>query len=142
MKRGKADLIRGWLEKARRDLVIAKKELDSERPFTDIVCFHAQQAAEKYLKAYLLWEGIEFPKTHTLEDLVLLAGQRDPTFLALKDSVAILTPYAVETRYPEFEEPRVEDAKEAVEIAEEVRGFVLEKLPGEAMPPEEVLRSG
>ena len=56
--------------------------------------------------------------------------------------MAILTPYAVETRYPEFEEPRVEDAKEAVEIAEEVRGFVLEKLPGEAMPPEEVLRSG
>ena len=44
---------------------------------------------------------------------------------------------AVEARYPEFEEPRLEDAKKAVEIAEEVKDFVLEKLPGEATPSEE-----
>jgi len=137
MRRSKADLIRGWLEKARRDLIIAKKELDSEELFTDIVCFHAQQAAEKYLKAYLLWEEVEFPRTHVLEDLVLLAGQRDTTFLTLKDVVVLLTPYAVEARYPEFEEPRLEDAKKAVEIAEEVKDFVLEKLPRETTPPQE-----
>jgi len=117
MRRSKADLVRGWLEKARRDLTIAKKELDSKEPFTDIVCFHSQQAAEKYLKAYLLWEVIEFPRTHTLEDLVLLAGQKYPAFSGLKDSVAALTPYAVEARYPEFEEPRLEDARGAVKIA-------------------------
>ena len=80
MKKSKTDLVSGWLEKARRDLVTASRELNSTEPFTDIVCFHAQQAAEKYMKAYLLWHGIGFPKTHALEDLVLLAAQRDPVF--------------------------------------------------------------
>ena len=100
-------------------------------PFTDIICFHAQQAAEKYLKAYLVWNGIEFPKTHTLEQLVLLAAQKEPELLNLKDEVALLTPYAVETRYPEFEEPLLEDTKEAVGIAEKVRDTVLGKIPKE-----------
>lgn len=68
---------------------------------------------------------------------MLLAGQRDTTFLTLKDVVVLLTPYAVEARYPEFEEPRLEDAKKAVEIAEEVKDFVLEKLPRETTPPQE-----
>jgi len=131
MKKSKADLVRGWLEKARRDLKVALNELRGSEPFTDIICFHAQQAAEKYLKAYLTWHEIEFPKTHALEDLVLLAGQKDPAFLALKDEVALLTPYAVETRYPEFEEPLLEDAREAVQVAEKVREFVLRRLPEE-----------
>ena len=129
MKKSKADLVQGWLEKARRDLQVAVRELTNPEPFTDIICFHAQQAAEKYLKAYLVWAEIEFPKTHVLEQLVLLAGQKDPDFLKIKDEVSLLTPYAVEARYPEFEEPLLEDAKEAVRVTEKVREFVLRKLP-------------
>lgn len=105
MRRSKADLVRGWLEKARRDFLTAQNELNSAEPFTDIVCFHAQQAAEKYLKGYLIWQEIDFPRTHVLEDLVLLAGQKDPDFLGFKDEVATLTPYAVEARYPELRNP-------------------------------------
>lgn len=131
MKKNEADLVRGWLEKAWRDLKTALDELTASEPLTDIVCFHAQQAAEKYLKAYLTWNKIEFPKTHALEDLVLLAGQKDPGFLTLKDEVALLTPYAVEARYPEFEIPLLEDAKEAIQVAKKVKDFVLEKLPKE-----------
>jgi HEPN domain-containing protein len=129
MRKSKADLVSGWLEKARRDLLTAERGLYSEEPLTDIVCFHAQQAAEKYLKAYLVWQEIEFPKTHALEDLVLLATQKDPAAAGLQGEVANLTPYAVETRYPEFEEPLLKDAKEAVDIAKKVRKLVLEKLP-------------
>lgn len=102
MRKGKADLVRGWLEKARRDFNTAVNSLNAVELFTDIVCFHAQQAAEKYLKAYLIWQEIEFPRTHALEDLVLLAAQKEPDFLDLRDEVASLTPYAVEARYPEF----------------------------------------
>lgn len=131
MKKSKLDLVRGWLEKARRDLQVALYQLNSSNPLTDIICFHAQQAAEKYLKAYLTWAEIDFPKTHILEQLILLASQKDPAFLALKDDVALLTPYAVETRYPEFEEPLLEDAREAVQVAEKVRDFVLRRLPEE-----------
>ena len=129
MKKSKIDLVQRWLKKARRDLIVALNELSRSEPLTDIICFHAQQAAEKYLKAYLVWAEIDFPKTHVLEQLVLLAGQKDPGFLTLKDEVPLLTPYAVETRYPEFEEPLLEDAQEAVQVAEKVRDFVLQKLP-------------
>jgi len=97
MRKDKIDLVQGWLEKAQRDLYVALRELSSSKPLTDITCFHAQQAAEKYLKAYLVWVEIDFPKTHVLEQLVLLAGQKDPEFLMLKDEVSLLTPYAVET---------------------------------------------
>lgn len=131
MRKSKADLVRGWLEKARRDLETAVRELNQAKPFTDIVCFHAQQAAEKYLKAYLIWKEFEFPRTHVLEDLVLLAAQKEPEFLNLKDEVTLLTPYAVETRYPEFEEPLLEDAQEAVRIAKMVQHFILQRLPKE-----------
>ena len=131
MRKSKADLVRGWLEKARRDLNTAVKELKAAEPFTDIVCFHAQQAAEKYLKAYLTWQESDFPRTHALEDLVLLAAQKEPEFLSLKDEVALLTPYAIETRYPEFEEPLLEDAQEAVRITKAVQRFILQRLPEE-----------
>jgi len=129
MTNTKADLVRGWLEKARRDLLTAERGLDSAEPFTDIVCFHAQQATEKHLKSYLLWHEIEFPRTHALEDLVLLAAEKDAGFALHKDDVTKLTPYAVEARYPEFEEPLVEDAREMVRIARGIREFVLLKLP-------------
>lgn len=129
--KSKADLVRGWLEKARRDLVTAQNGLSASEFFTDVVCFHAQQAAEKYLKAYLVWHEIEFPRTHALEDLVLLAAERESAFLGLKDRVLVLTPYAVETRYPEFESPTIIDARAAVDIAEAVQRFVLPRLPAE-----------
>ncbi len=131
MKKSRADLVKGWLEKARRDLQAAQNEFKADETLTDIICFHAQQSAEKYLKAYLVYREIEFPKTHVLEDLVLLAAQKESLFLKLKDDVNQLTPYAVEMRYPEFELPSLEDTKEAVEIAERVKNTVLKQLPEE-----------
>ncbi len=129
MKKTKLDLVKNWLEKARRDLLTAKNGLESSEPFTDIICFHAQQAGEKYIKAYLVWQEIEFPKTHSLEDLFLLAAQKDSAFKKLIEEVSVLTPYAVEIRYGEFEEPLFEDAKKALSIAELIEEFILAKLP-------------
>jgi HEPN domain-containing protein len=72
-------LIRAWCEKGRRDYLTAQNALpDTRERFPDIICFHAQQAAEKYLKAYLVFLEQEFPKTHALEDLVLLTSSKDP----------------------------------------------------------------
>ena len=133
MKKSSADLVRSWLEKARRDFVTAKNGLDSSEPFTEIICFHAQQAGEKYIKAYLVWQEIEFPKTHSVEDLLLLATQKDPSFQTLIEEATFLTPFAVEIRYAEFEEPLFEDAKKAVGIAQQIRDFILAKLPSEVL---------
>lgn len=133
MKKSSADIVRNWLEKARRDFVTAKNGLDSSEPFTEIICFHAQQAGEKYIKAYLVWQEIEFPKTHSVEDLLLLATQKDPSFQTLIEKATFLTPFAVEIRYAEFEEPLFEDAKKAVGIAQQIRDFILAKLPSEVL---------
>jgi HEPN domain-containing protein len=65
-----------------------------------MVCFHLQQCVEKYLKARLEEEGIGFPKTHDLERLLDLAVSVEPKWASLRPSMAALTDYAVEVRYP------------------------------------------
>jgi HEPN domain-containing protein len=59
----KIELVKMWMRKADNDLKTAKDELNTEEPATDTICFHAQQCAEKYLKAFLLiYHEIEFEK--------------------------------------------------------------------------------
>lgn len=127
MKKNKRDIVSSWIKKADRDLEVSKRELKLSNPYTDIICFHAQQAAEKYMKAYLIWLDIEFQKTHDIEDLVILASKKDCSILELKDSGAELSSFAVEIRYPEFEEPSIEDTVTTVKIAEKFKNFIYKK---------------
>ncbi|MHA1506781.1 MAG: HEPN domain-containing protein [Candidatus Asgardarchaeia archaeon] len=119
------------MKKAENDLINAKNSINIKpKPPLDTVCFHAQQCAEKYLKAFLTFHEIEFEKTHDISDLLLLASKVDEGFVRLLEEGKLLTPYAVEVRYPVlFEEPTFEEAKKAIEIAEKIREFVLERLP-------------
>jgi|UniRef100_A0A7C4TXN1 HEPN domain-containing protein len=119
-----------WIKKAENDLIVAKHSLTLKpvAPY-DIICFHAQQCAEKYLKAYLVYKGIEFEKTHDLGELIGLASAEDNNFMELIDIAERLTDYAVDVRYPGIEEPTKEEAKEAIEIAEKIKEFILKRLP-------------
>ncbi len=124
-----------WTKKAENDLKTAKDEFSTENPATDTICFHAQQCAEKYLKAFLIANDLEIPKTHILEELINMAKKLDPEFEdLLKDiNISILSHYAVSARYPPadpFEEafPSIEEAERAIKSAEKVRDFVLRKL--------------
>jgi HEPN domain-containing protein len=65
----------------------------------DTACFHAQQAVEKCLKAFLAHRNVEFPYTHNLAKLIEICAGLDPAFRSLLPAVAPLTPYAVELRY-------------------------------------------
>ena len=62
-------LVRQWLDKAEQDLNAAEALLDKDTPFLFPACFHAQQAAEKYLKAMLTWHQIEFQKTQATKEI-------------------------------------------------------------------------
>jgi len=129
MTKTRSDLIQAWCEKGRRDFITAQNALlDTKEMFPDIICFHAQQAAEKYLKAYLVFLEQDFPKTHALEDLVLIASSKDSTCRNLFTVACNLTPYAVEVRYPDSPSPLPEDALEAVHAAETIRNYVLKKI--------------
>jgi HEPN domain-containing protein len=70
-------VIREWVNKAENDLKTAVHTLEMEDDcFTDTVCFHAQQCVEKYLKAFLVLEGIDFPKTHDIGKISALLRRR------------------------------------------------------------------
>lgn len=123
------DLVNKWINKAERDLLTAERELSFEDPITDTVCFHCQQGTEKYLKAFLVYHQIYFPKTHSIMDLLELCATIDSSFKDELGDADNLTDYAVEIRYPDvLIEPGIEDAKEAFEIARKVREFVVSKI--------------
>jgi len=119
-----------WVEKAEHDLVTATAvmKLTDNCPY-DMICFHAQQCVEKYIKSLLLWLDIDFPKTH---DLRVLAQRLPGNLFKLldMDKVLELNRYAIEARYPDDWEPfsRVE-ARRAVATAQRVRRSIRIHLP-------------
>jgi len=123
----KADLARGWLRKARSGEVAMDASLSAGA--YDAACFHAQQAAEKYLKAFLIHAGVKFPFTHNLARLVEHCTLAEASFRELSAVVEPLTPYAVEMRYDDEFWPTREVAQEARSLAGAVREFVVGKLP-------------
>ena len=134
------DLVRGWLRKAESDLATLERMLQSPVAL-DAACFHAQQAAEKLLKAYLIWREVDFPFTHNLSTLLLRCQVCDAEFSSLLTTAERLTPYAIRVRYdPEFW-PSADEAQQARAAALTIRHFVLQRLPpdladepGEANP--------
>lgn len=134
MKRTKADLVRAWLIKAQKDLRFAQEALKWGEEYTDVTGFHAQQSVEKTLKAYLVWLEIEFPRTHVLEDLLDLIAQKSPSLEGWREALQRMTPFAIETRYPEFSIPSWEEARQAVETASAVSHLIKTALPGHCLP--------
>jgi HEPN domain-containing protein len=124
------ETIKKWILKAENDLKIAKDEILTENPATDAICFHAQQCVEKYLKAYLISKDKETSKTHDILFLIKQCLLIDNEFNYLLELNAdSLTSYAVEIRYPDdFYFPSLEEAKEAIEICEKVKQFVINKF--------------
>jgi len=124
------ETIKKWILKAENDLKIAKDEMLTENPATDAICFHAQQCVEKYLKAYLISKDKEISKTHDILFLIKQCLLIDNEFnYLLEFNADSLTSYAVEIRYPDdFYFPSLEEAKEAIEICEKVKQFVINKF--------------
>lgn len=75
--------VKQWIIKAESDITIAGKDLKTDNPVTDAICFHAQQAVKKYLKAYLVFKDIEPDKTHKIEKLWLACMTLDAAFSSL-----------------------------------------------------------
>jgi len=100
------DHAQALLGKAANDLVAAQATLATGKAL-DTVCFHAQQAAEKSLKAVLALHDIEYPWRHDMSELLELAKPRLPALTVYEDRLSSLTPFAVEIRYDAEFEPSV-----------------------------------
>ena len=127
-------LVKNWIRKAENDIKTAEDEIKTEDPATDTICFHAQQCVEKYLKAFLILNQKQFRKTHNIAKLIELCKEIDGDFDKIYSYGATsLTDYAVKFRYgEEFYFPSIEEAKEAIEIANKVKEFVKKKLKEKA----------
>lgn len=115
-----------WFRKAENDLPVIKNNMASAETPIDACCFHAQQAAEKYLKAYLISKKINFPKIHDLKALIILCANINPAFNSIAEPALKLSDYAIALRYPDaFDDLTIEDAKKAYEDAIVIKNFTL-----------------
>jgi HEPN domain-containing protein len=118
-----------WLTFADEDLKMASETLSRSvgGPYR-LIAYHAQQCAEKYLKAYLVHQDVDFPYTHNIRRLLKLCGQHATWPQDLEDAEE-LTPYAITARYPgEDEEVTQAEATQAVDIARQVQNRVRIEL--------------
>ena len=119
-----------WVEKATDDLEAAETLLAREPPKSSAAAFHAQQAAEKDLKAVLVYHGRRPPRTHDLEALIDVCVSYEAALRELYDAVEPLTPFAVDVRYPgPGPTANQEEATAALRHARQVREAVHACLP-------------
>ena len=126
--KGPPEVARGWFDKAESDLTAARILLAGPGPY-DAVCFHCQQAVEKYIKGFLCWRGSTFPFTHDLGRLAPLCEAADPTLKLSTPEVIALTDYAVRLRYDNGFWPSHKDGTDAVAVAERVRSAIMARVP-------------
>ena len=123
---GKAEILQQWLDKGKDDLRAAEYLSTMHHPTPDeIICFHCQQSAEKYLKAFIFSVDIEPEKTHNLKDLLNICQKYNTEFSTLSLKIFNLTRYSVLPRYPNELEINNEDMKTALSYAKSIQEFVM-----------------
>src|SRR5215813_3383003 len=116
-----------WIDKAEGDWKVAQREMQAPDPVWNVVCFLAEQCAEKYLKGFLEEQNIAFQKIH---DLVVLLNTSTGLLSALeplKPQLAHLSTFGIAARYPGVQADQ-HAADEALKTAEEVRTIVRAKF--------------
>ena len=122
------EIAKEWVDKAESDFDAADLTLHGrEAPIIDAVCFHSQQCAEKYLKAYLQENLVRFERRHELIPLLELCLTLDSDFEILREPLQSLEQFAVLIRYPGLVVP-AKMAEQAFVSASRIRDFVHEKL--------------
>jgi len=117
-----------WITKAEGDWISALRELRARKaPNYDAACFHAEQCAEKYLKARLQDAGIAFTKTHDLVVLLDLILPVEPSWSSMRSDLRTLTIAAVDYRYPGAAATKA-IARQAVKVCRDVRQRVRVRL--------------
>ncbi|MGB2929452.1 MAG: HEPN domain-containing protein [Desulfobacterales bacterium] len=124
------DVIKEWITKADQDFEFARINFEEEKQFFAQICFHFNQSAEKYLKAFIIANRLEFRKIHDLHLLLKQCKSNDPSFSQLEDDCEYLTTFYIETRYPVHWPTAFtkEEAEKAHRSANNIREFIKKKL--------------
>jgi HEPN domain-containing protein len=119
--------VQQWIEKADEDRLVVHQLLEADSIARGIMGFHCQQATEKYLKAYLIFNGIEPERTHNLEFLLQRCAAIDNSFSEI--DLMNLTDYGIEVRYPgDFLEPSFIEINELMLIVNQIREKIMSRI--------------
>ena len=123
-------IVKEWLSNADADFQFARVNFEEKKPFYAQISFHFQQAAEKYLKAYIIANELEFQKIHDLSFLVKICLSKDSSFDKIKDDCEFLNTFYIDTRYPVYWPTNFteSEAEKAFRAADRIRILVLAKL--------------
>lgn len=126
---------RNWIERAAEDRRAGEFGFTARPPLLTDIVFHAQQLAEKSLKAFLVWHRQPFRRTHNLVEIGQQCVDLDATLGPLAQRAAPLSEYAWTFRYPgDPGGPSQEEARQALDLAREVYDAILARLPVEVRP--------
>lgn len=123
----KKSVAQEWFEIANLDYESAKYLQNMQPVPIEIICYHCQQTAEKYLKGFLAFQGQEVTKTHDLVLLNKLCQKIDAAFQQIAEDALLLTDYGVNIRYPYPLELNEEDMQLALKNAGNIKSFVKRK---------------
>jgi HEPN domain-containing protein len=121
---------RAWLDKADEDLLCIQNELAAARKPWSVICFCAQQAAEKHLKAFLVFHRVPPERTHDLTALLAACVPLEKSLASLETDCRALNSFAVDIRYPDLR-PTDEETmtREAVAASERICSAIRQRLP-------------
>ncbi len=118
-------IVEEWFDKGKHDIEGAEILFESGH-YTDTIAMLIQQAIEKYLKGFLLFNGWRLEKIHDLEKLVTEAVVFEPTFEVYLDFARKITTYYIEERYPPG--PAVDYPREEIEESLAIANKIIEKI--------------
>ena len=122
------DLLAEWISKAEGDYLVSQREIRVRKGANyNAVWFHCHQVVEEYMKAFLFNNGIDFPKTHDLIELLELSLPVDASFEFQRDLLKEMDRYAVRYRYPGVSADK-EEARLALIGAKTLRTFLRTKI--------------
>ena len=123
------EIVQEWLDKAEDDFNFASLSLTQTEYFTH-VCFHFQQAAEKYLKAFIIANDLQFRAVHNLIELLNICRTQERRIADLEEACRYLNPIYIDTRYPVNWPTHydLETATQAKNAAEAIRNWVIRFL--------------
>ena len=125
------ELAREWMQKADEDYGFAVSGIEDTEYYAQI-CFHFHQSAEKYLKAVIAGEELDFRPIHNLFELLLTASQVYPDIKEIEEACRYLSPFYIDSRYPvewgrEYSHETAEKAQKAAHSIQQAVKLLLDK---------------
>ena len=128
------DYILEWFRFAEKDIISAERNTTFHPVHMQLVCYLCQQSAEKNLKGYLVYKGIDEPqKTHNLDVLCDQCLTFDAQFEEIYDQCEMLSAYGVQPRYPHEMEISESNMEKALVCARQIHEFELIQAARQAL---------